>query len=311
MANIVIGVFSPDGQKRGQIAGALGKKGSADDITVYNTNFSGKLVTVVEPTLYPKKLEALLYCAYLSDYCILAADTLNAELGETIVALDLLGKKAGCLVGTLDWDMLTKGTNLAGFARAESEEEARRLALAHEPAPREGATVAIVDHAFDVKGVGSVALGFVMHGAVKVHDKFRPFPKEGQVEVRSIQMQDHDVQSAGPSDRFGISFKGMKSDDLGRGLVLAQECPVVKEASGTLEVSKFCKKPVADGETLHFACGLLMVAGKIALQAPAGAGSNSTAKITLEQPLAAPATAPIIACRLNEKGLRLAGRVRL
>ena len=124
MANSVVGVFSAGVEKRQEIAGALGKKGSADDITVYNTSFGGKLVTTVEPTLYPKKLEAMLFSAYLSDYCVVAADALAPELGEIIVSLDLLGKEKGCLLGMLDWDMLTKGTVLEKYERADSKKEA-------------------------------------------------------------------------------------------------------------------------------------------------------------------------------------------
>jgi len=115
MANSVVGVFSPSDQERREIASALGKKGSSDDISIYNTSFGGKLVTTVEPALYPKKPEALLFSVYLSDYCIVAADSLSPELGEIIIAIDLAGKTNGCLLGMLEWDAINqKGLRLAG-----------------------------------------------------------------------------------------------------------------------------------------------------------------------------------------------------
>ena len=310
MANSVIGVFSPDGARRASVAGLLGKKGSADDITIYNTSYAGRLITAVEPTLYPKKLDSMLFSAYLSDYCIVCADALSAELGEIIVALDLAGKKEGCLCGMIDWDMFTKGTSLEKFTRAETDKEAAEKAMAFEPVQIPGATVAVIDHSFDVKGVGSVALGFVKQGQIKVHDKFQAWPSEQELEIRSIQMQDKDQPSAASSDRFGISFKGMKADELDRGMVLSQECDVLKEFNGSMDVTKFCKRPIEDGEVMHFACGMQMQSGKVATSAPIKGGTSGAAvKITLDQPMAHVKGEPIIACRLNEKMLRAIGRI--
>ncbi len=309
MASSVVGVFSAGLEKRQALASALGKKGSADDITVYNTSFGGKLVTAVEPTLYPKKLEAMLFSAYLSDYCIVAADAPSQELGEIIVSLDLLGKEKGCLLGMLDWDMLAKGTVLEKYDRADSEKEAAEKALAFEPAKREGTAVAVIDHSFDVKGVGQVALGFVMAGTIKTHDSFRAWPSENSLEIRSIQMQDEDQPAAFSSDRFGMSFKGMKTDELDRGMVLAREAVAAKEFQAEFLASKFCKRPVEDGEALHFACGLQVVPGKIESAEPIAAGKEAKARIVLDRAIAISGKDAILACRLNEKGLRVVGKI--
>ena len=311
MANSVIGVFSPDESKRQHLASMLGKKGSADDISIYNTNFGGKLVTTVEPTLYPKKVEALAFCAYLADYCIVHADALTPELGEIIVTLDLLGKDKGCLVGdNVDWEMFCKGTALEKYERAESDEEAKQKALAFVPDARDAKdTVAVIDHAFEVKGVGSVALGIIKRGLLRVHDRLQAFPSDNFVEIRSIQMQDKNFEEAGQSDRFGIAFKGMKADDLGRGMVLSQSCPAASEVAAELEVARFCKKPVENDEVMHFCCGLQMVPGKIAAKDPVAAGKKAKVTATFDRKIALPKGDTILACRLNEKGLRVVGRM--
>ena len=311
MTNSVIGVFSPDESKRQHIAQMLGKKGSADDISLYNTNFGGKLVTTVEPTLYPKKVEALAFCAYMADYCIVHADALTPELGEIIVTLDLLGKDKGCLVGdSVDWAMFCKGTALEKYERAESDEDAKQKALAFEPEKKDATDlVAIIDHAFEVKGVGSVALGVIKKGILKVHDKLQAFPSDSFLEVRSIQMQDKNFDEAGQSDRVGIAFKGMKSDDLGRGMVLSKSCPTANAVTAELEVARFCKRPVENGEVMHFCCGMQMVPGKIQSEAPISAGKKAKVTATFDRKMALPKGETILACRLNEKGLRVVGRI--
>jgi selenocysteine-specific translation elongation factor len=311
MTNSVIGVFSPDETKRQHIAGLLGKKGSSDDISLYNTNFGGKLVTTVEPTFYPKKVETLVFSAYLADYCVVHAETLTPELGEIIVTLDLLVKDKGCLVGdNVDWDMFCKGTALEKYERAESDEDAKQKALAFTPEPKDATeTIAVIDHAFEVKGVGSVALGIIKKGKLKVHDKLQAFPSDNFVEIRSIQMQDKNFDEAGQSDRFGIAFKGMKSDDLGRGMVLSQSCPTANSVTAELEVARFCKKPVENGEVMHFCCGMQMVPGKITSEGPVSAGKKAKVTAALEKKMALPKGETVLACRLNEKGLRVVGRL--
>ncbi|MFA5246740.1 MAG: EF-Tu/IF-2/RF-3 family GTPase [Candidatus Micrarchaeia archaeon] len=311
MTNSIIGVFSPNEQARQHIAQMLGKKGSADDISIYNTNFGGKLVTTVEPTLYPKKVEALAFCAYLADYCIVHADALTPELGEIIVTLDLLGKANGCLIGdNVDWNMFCKGTALEKYERVQSEEDAKQKALAFEPEKKDATDlVAIIDHAFEVKGVGSVALGIIKKGILKVHDKLQAFPSDNFVEIRSIQMQDKNFEQAGQSDRFGIAFKGMKADDLGRGMVLSASCPSPNTISAELEVSKFCKKPVVDGEVMHFCCGMQMVPGKIKCEGQIAGAAKAKVTATFDRKMALPKGETILTCRLNEKGLRIVGRI--
>jgi selenocysteine-specific translation elongation factor len=81
--------------------------------------------------------------------------------------------------------------------------------------PRESSIV-YVDKAFSVKGVGTVALGFVLSGRVSVHDKLRPIsgPAGVTAEVRGIQINDVDFDSADRGIRVGLSLKGIEAKAL-------------------------------------------------------------------------------------------------
>lgn len=64
-----------------------------------------------------------------------------------------------------------------------------------------------VDHAFSVKGVGTVVLGLVTKGTVKKHDALKVLPGTKTVQVRSIQKHDDDFDLASEGDRVGSGLK--------------------------------------------------------------------------------------------------------
>ena len=57
-----------------------------------------------------------------------------------------------------------------------------------------------VDHSFGVKGVGTVALGILRNGELKVYDKFKVVPGMKDTMVRSIQKHDQNYQDAFPGE---------------------------------------------------------------------------------------------------------------
>lgn len=309
MPSLTVGVFSDDLSKRASVCGQLAKKSSEDDIGFYHTSWSGVAIAVLDPVRYPEKVQSLLYVAFLSDYCVLAVDALNPVIGEIIVALDLLQKKSGCILTSLQPEQLQpflKGTALENYPIYSEVQAVREAAFSHSPTRETGPLKAIVDHSFEVKGVGSVALGLICRGTLKVHDKLTVYPSQKQIEVRSIQMNDVDCQAASAGDRFGIGFKGLAAKELSRGDVLAQEGKAVSNLEAEAEASKF-SKGLRDGEVLHAAVGLQFVPCKLA--GAIAAGGRGPAKLTFESPIALDSSDTIVLVRLNEKTLRIAGRV--
>lgn len=234
-----IAVISDSAEKRKEICKALGKETGADDISFYTINYGGKIKTVIEPTLYPGKVQPLIYSIYAADLVVLAVDALNQYVGEMIVALDAAKKERGILVSPVA--LPVKGTVLEKYEKFSSFEEARGKILNAEPEDSGGTELfALVDKAFSVKSVGNVALGLVKEGKMKKHDKLLFFPGKKNVEVKSIQLNDKEAEECGEGDRFGISYKG---DEIERGQLLSfrAENKVENSVLGRFEQSPFYK----------------------------------------------------------------------
>ncbi|MFH1750112.1 MAG: EF-Tu/IF-2/RF-3 family GTPase [Candidatus Micrarchaeota archaeon] len=311
MTSITLGVFGEDIEKRRQIASGLAKKGSEEDITQYQTVYSGKIITVIEPSKYPEKVLTLAYCAYLSDYCIIAGEELTPRLGEIIVTLDLLGKTRGCFITNLDLAALVKGTSLEKFEVFSSFDEAKGKILA---AGREGAEstdiFASVDHSFEVKGVGSILLGFLHSGKILVHDKLVVHPSGKELEVRSIQMHDQDVKETSAGDRFGLAIKLLASKDVDRGDMLAGKETTIKNAkehSVKATISKFAREPLRDNEQVH-AIHFLEDAPCRWDGKDVSGGNEITGKLIFDKPFSIRPDFPVLIVRLDAKGLRVIGK---
>ncbi|OIO24065.1 hypothetical protein AUJ65_02135 [Candidatus Micrarchaeota archaeon CG1_02_51_15] len=309
-----VAVLGEDADLREDVCKALAKKGTVDEIAFYNSVFQGKLVTCVDCVQFPSKVHSLVFALNLSNYCVLIANSLTPAVGETIVAADLLGKNDGCIVSNNpdQFAPFVKGTSLEGWKRFSSVEEAREAVLAFEPGFVDGPVKGVVDHAFEVKGVGSVALGVLLRGTMKVHDKLTAFPSGKAVEVRSIQKQDHDVSSAECWDRFGISMKGVTSAEVGKGEFLSSKpLKAVQQLEVETSVSKFVKEPLGkEGrEVLHACVGLQVV--PCDLEGVVAAGKAGKVKLVFHKPLAFDEGDVLLLLRLDAKGLRAVGSAKL
>lgn len=315
MSSLNIAVIGDDALLREAICKALAKKGTVDEVAFYNSSFQGKLITCLDPVQFPQKIQSLIYSLNLSNYIVLTANTLTPAVGEAIILVDLLEKKSGCIISENpdQFAAFVKGTCLEQWKRFSSFEEARNEILCFEPQPVEGACKGVIDHSFEVKGVGSVALGVMLRGTLRVHDKLMAFPSGKAVEVRSIQMQDHDVPSSACWDRFGISMKGATSEEVSKSDFLsATALQVSSKLEAVVSAPKFLKEQLgkAEGkETLHACVGLQVVPCEVEGKVAAGAASKTT--LSFQKPLAFDAGDVLLLLRLDAKGLRAAGKARL
>jgi len=83
------------------IANDFGKKGTVTDLTLYDKKESDIIRTWVAPSGFPDKIQPLFQAINLAEYVILYLGTLDKFTGEQIVALNLLRKKEGFIVGIL------------------------------------------------------------------------------------------------------------------------------------------------------------------------------------------------------------------
>ncbi|MEM4359437.1 MAG: EF-Tu/IF-2/RF-3 family GTPase [Candidatus Bilamarchaeaceae archaeon] len=210
-------VLSDKPEVRERFCKAVGKETGKDDIAFYSVNFGGKINTIVEPTLYPQKIQPLVYALYIADYVVVLADQLTPQLGEIIVALDTLKKDRGMLVTQLNLPI--KGTVLEKYDRIADETTAKQKLFGLQAEESgEGELLAFVDKYINVKSVGNVALGVIKEGKIKKHDTLIYLPEKKELEVRSIQLNDNDVEEAVAGDRFGIAYKG---EPIERGMLVS------------------------------------------------------------------------------------------
>jgi len=260
MRSATVGIFGDE-----NLAGELGKKGTSSDITLYNRKTADTIYTFVVPSSYPDKLSALLQSAGMIDAAVLCVNKIDAQLGETVVALDYAGVGRGVLVldgvGLESVSPLLKDTCLKNYAVAEKSYSSIMENLAKLDFPqKEGSVRVCIDHAFEVKSVGTVALGTVRRGKLLNHASLRVFPLKKDVQVRSIQMQDENVEEAGFGSRVGVAVKGVGADELSRGCVLAQDAiPSEKKLEGSFEKNKYYRADVSEGKQMQVLVGMQYV----------------------------------------------------
>ena len=271
------------------IANDFGKKGTVTDLTVYDRKESDIIRTWVVPNGFPEKIQPLLQAINISEYVIFYVASLDRYTGEQILALDMLKKKDGIISHSYEVDetrlnSMIKGTVLQNYKRVNSPDIKEELAKLP-PILKDGSVQIVVDHCFDVKGVGTVVLGKVLQGTVNQYDNLVHLPSGADVMVKSIQMHDDDVKQAVCPARVGLSLKGIKPDEVGRGDIITSDksLEVKSEIEVDFEQSPFYKGEISKNQMCLVSVGLQIKAAKFL--------SVSPVKLTLDKP---------IICRKND-----------
>jgi selenocysteine-specific translation elongation factor len=210
-----------------EIVKEISKKGTESDIALYNRKDDNGIMTILEPSRYPEKISSLTDSLFPADMCIIGVSKIDRELGEVIVAADLMGKRKVIFVpyGDVDRTLLKKiisSTGMDDYLIFDgSPMDLVSAAWGMKINRENGGTEIIVDHSFVVKSVGTVALGFVIRGNVKKHQELYVSESARKAQVRSIQMQDEDQESADTGSRVGLALKNADTDEVTRGTVMS------------------------------------------------------------------------------------------
>ncbi len=255
----------------GSIAKDLGKKGTASDLTLFNSVRDEHAVTLVEPTQFPEKFPPLVTALAMADRCLLVVPELTRPIAETIATVEAVEVPTtvvvGPAVGESELGRALKGGRLETAERTPLDLPRLRALVDGWTAPVVDGPVAVpIDHAFPVKGVGAVALGVVRRGVLRPHDKLRLWPTAKTVELRSVQVHDVDRKEASCGERVGVALRGVEADELERGQVLAPEGSLREGArltGGPLARCRYYRGDAATGGRVHLGLGLDMVAGTL------------------------------------------------
>ena len=250
------------------IASEFGKKGTVTDLSLYDRKESDIIKTWVTPSGFPDKIQPLFQAINLAEYVIFHVDKLDKFTGEQIIALDSLKKEKGILSHTFDvdeskLDAMIKGTVVEKYTKVDQDkikEEMDKL----EPILNDGPSEMVIDHCFDVKGVGTVILGKVTTGKIKQYDNLKLYPAGIDILIKSIQMHDDPVSESFSPARVGLAVKGVKPDEVGRGDIISEDgsVKVKKEIELDFQKNPFYKSEISENQGCLVNVGLQIKSAK-------------------------------------------------
>ena len=250
------------------IANDFGKKGTSTDVTLFDKKELDVIRTWVTPNGFPEKIQPLFQAINLAEFVIFYVASLDKSTGEQIIALDILKKSEGILSHTYEVDenrlyAMIKGTVLERYKRVNSSDIKQEIQKVSQKSS-EGKTKIVIDHCFDVKGVGTVVLGKVLQGKVKQYDNLKLFPIGSNVMIKSIQMHDDPVQEAISPARVGLSVKGVKVDEVNRGDYLCEDTAqnIQTEIKLDFKQNPFYKNPITENQMCLASIGMQIKAAK-------------------------------------------------
>lgn len=307
------------------IANALGKKGTSSDITIYDRKTNDKIISYCFSNTYPEKLQPLLQSIAMSNYAIINISKLDSFLGEQIIAVDIFGIKNGFILCGYEIDVekvrnIIKNTCLSSFQILDSLEQLKNGIAEMESTPetetemdpndkgkeslQPSEACIVVDHVFDVKGVGTVVLGTVKQGEIKTYDELVLSPSNKPVVIKSIQMHDDPVNTSKKNSRVGLAIKGASAKDISRGDVITSP-GLAKIATADFQLklinNPYFKEEISETQNYMMSVGLQIRTVKIKVM------PNSILLISFEKPLAFVKNDLCILFKPDSKSMRIMG----
>jgi selenocysteine-specific translation elongation factor len=317
MGNLTVAVVGVAGYSAN-----LAKKGTSTDITLYNLKKGEDTVTFIEPARYPERLAPLFFTASEAKKAVVVVDELNAALGESLVMLQCCNVASGYFIlrnylPKKKIVPLIKGTILENYEFLPDDANVLREKLladaAKEQPVQEASGTVPVDHAFNVKGVGTVVLGVVVKGTVAKHAALKVLPGTKTAQVRSIQKHDDEFDLAFEGDRVGFALKNVDVEDVDRGTVLTTDAMVkafkVLKAEATLV--KYWQNPLKAGMVMHVGHWMQFLNGKVEEVTDQGDWRRPTVTLSIEKELVYRPGDKAVLMYLEGGKLRVAGTIQL
>lgn len=250
-----------------RLASELGKKGTTTDLAIYDRKTADVIYTWTAPITFPDKIQSLMQSVNIAEYAILNITKIDKYLGEQIIALDSVNFKDGFILHSYEVDeeklkTLIKNTSVSHFKFLDNIDQLKQeMSKLESKGYIDGPIVLPIDHAFDVKGVGTVVLGVVKQGAVRVYDQLKIMPGGKDIVVKSIQMHDDPIDESNSPARVGLAIKGMTAEQISRGDILCSADPspsylkvvsaatvATADSASTISSTKFVKNSYYKGD---------------------------------------------------------------
>jgi selenocysteine-specific translation elongation factor len=272
-----------------EILNEFGKRGTLSDIVFYDRKLNDRIFTFIAPISFPDKIQTLPQVLNMTDFVVLNITQLDKYFAEQIIAINSLDMRNGFLLHSYDIDeqrlnQMIKGTTIENFKKIENLEILKNEINNLHSNSREGDLLMPIDHSFDVKGVGTVLLGGIKKGKIKIYDKLRILPSNKEALIKSIQMHDDPVDESSSPSRVGLAVKGVSPRDIERGDIICSGEDTIKIANTEILVTDFSKNKYYNGEitdtqTYLLSVGLQIKPVKILI-------NSSKILLSLEKPIA-------------------------
>nr|MDO8132871.1 selenocysteine-specific translation elongation factor [Candidatus Njordarchaeum guaymaensis] len=123
----------------------------------------------------------------------------------------------------------------------------------------------VIDHAFPIKGTGTVVTGTVMRGKVRVGDTIEIAPLNVSSRVKSIQTFKESREMAQAGDRVGIALQGVDHRSIHRGcyVSLAGSLKPVSHILARAKTNRFFKNEINPGLLMHVTIGMSSIQAEV------------------------------------------------
>jgi selenocysteine-specific elongation factor len=166
-----------------------------------------------------------------------------------------------------------------------------KLKSARKPAP-DGYFRLPVDRAFRMQGHGLIVTGTALSGEIKAGDRVRALPGEEIFRIRSLQVHNRAVDSAGWGQRVALNLTGQEKAPIERGHVISDEklTLTTDRFDARLEVRPGAAKGIKNHQRVRIHLGTAERLAKIILlgeKEKLGAKESGYCQVTLSEPLLA------------------------
>jgi selenocysteine-specific translation elongation factor len=303
-----------------QIAAELGKKGTSTDLLIYDRKTQDAIYTWTVPITFPDKIQSLMQAVNIAEYAILNVTKIDKYLGEQILALDATNMTEGFIlhsygVDEMELKKLITSTAASNYKFLGNVDQLKQEIGKLEPkaADETRECVIQIDHAFNVKGVGTVVLGIIKQGAVKTYDQLKILPSGKDVLIKSIQMHDDPVNESKSPARVGLAVKGVDAADISRGdMLCSPDSSSIKMATNAI-VAGFIKNPyykgnLTENQTYIVSLGAQIKPVKIKNSDTTDNISNNKIEIVPDKPFVYFLGQPYALLKPDNSGTRIIGK---
>ena len=324
------------------------ERGISIDLGFTSFHLDGYLVTLVDAPGHAELIRSVVAGANIIDAAILvvAADEgPKIQTGEHIIILQSFGiSKAVVALSKIDLVFPTRlkkvknqiqnilrGTSLEGAPiipvsavtgeGIEELKDAIKSILSPPEREVEGPFKMPIDHAFRIKGAGTVITGTIHRGRVSIGDEIEIMPIKQTAKVRSIQTFRESREEAKAGDRVGISVTGTEPEKIYRGCYAGTPgtLKVTNKLVGSIQMNRLFKYTLRPGVQVHLTVGMPTVPatmipfktseGRNLLLAEVKSGDTFEALFRLGESVVADEGTPLLVSRLDlpPTTLRIAG----